>query len=402
MAHTNYIELRKYADFLLDNHLDTFTNENVRLAKEYGLPANQVIFSWKEEDYYHFIKNRTEIFLRFFKQEDPVFSAIKELEKWKTDTIPKVEGRILRIEDLTGSYNIRKVIITKLLPCYTRDIDLLQQVLLEFENFYWGWQKEAFKILFEMQSSLLIEEINKQTKELSEKNKELVKINSDLDNFIYTASHDLKAPVSNIEGLIDTLQDLLMEKDVEDEEVNMIFNMISKSINRFQGTLKDLTEISKVQKDVNLDVSEINVEEIIKEVLILIEHGVRESGAIIRFNTLNCQTVHFSRNNFRSIVYNLVSNAIKYRHTDRKPEILISAEETEDYFILKVSDNGMGIEKEHIPRMFEMFRRMHNHVEGTGIGLYLVKRIMQNAGGKIEVDTVLDKGTTFTLYFKRS
>lgn len=103
----------------------------------------------------------------------------------------------------------------------------------------------------------------------------------------------------------------------------------------------------------------------------------------------------------RSIVYNLLSNSLKYRSPERTLELSISTESTPEYVILKVEDNGLGMKKNDHAKIFYMFKRLHDHVEGTGIGLYIVKRIVENAGGKIEVESEEGKGTTFQVYFRK-
>lgn len=101
----------------------------------------------------------------------------------------------------------------------------------------------------------------------------------------------------------------------------------------------------------------------------------------------------------RSVVYNLLSNAIKYRHPGRKLKVNIHCELVGDYLLLTISDNGLGLAEEQRSKLFSMFRRFHNHVEGSGVGLYMVKRIVDNAGGKIEVESRLGEGTVFKIYF---
>ncbi|CAN5248691.1 hypothetical protein BH23BAC1_BH23BAC1_48600 [soil metagenome] len=400
MVNEKYKELKKYALYLLENHLDFFTKENIQLAMEFSLPGNKIIFDWKEEEYFKFIKWRTEIFLGFFKQNDPLIPALEELEKWKNDTMPQVTGRLLKIEDLSGSFIIRKIVLTKLLSLYTFDFVLMQEIIVDVDKFYYGWEKEAFRILSELQNNHLLNEIDQRTKELSRKNEELTKINTDLDNFIYTASHDLKAPVSNIEGLINHLKVELEENKPLNDNLEQIFNMITKSVNRFRITLRDLTEIGKIQKNLQEDEEEINIEELIEEAKLVLANLITISLAEVHFTTQIMPVIKFSSQNLRSIVYNLISNAIKYRSYDRDPIIKISCDKQENMFILKVEDNGLGIKQENISKMFEMFKRLHSHVEGTGIGLYLVKRIMENSGGKIQVESEEGKGTIFTLFFK--
>lgn len=397
-----YNHLRKYILFLLNNHLDSFVKENIRLAKEFDLPANKVIFNWKEEESFKFIQSRTEIFLGFFKEENPLLPAILELNKWKDDTMPQVNGRILNIEDLTGSYDIRKMILTSFLHLYTKDISEIQKIILQFEHFNYYWKKEALRILFELENIRLLAEIEKRTEELSTANASLKKINSDLDNFIYTASHDLKAPVSNIEGLVHTLHEELKDKGKIDKDVDQIIELVNESVKRFQTTIQDLTEISKIQKDLYEDVIELDVEEMIEEAKLMVNSLILENKAEIKITSIDPKKLRFSRINFRSILYNLLSNAIKYKLEDNPPVIHISfLADDEKYDVLSVSDNGLGIKEEYIPKIFQMFKRVHSHVEGTGIGLYLVKRITENAGGKIVVESRENEGSVFKIYFKR-
>jgi len=105
----------------------------------------------------------------------------------------------------------------------------------------------------------------------------------------------------------------------------------------------------------------------------------------------------FSRKNLRSIFYNLVSNAIKYRHANRNPIISLRTYHEKEFIVLKIEDNGLGIKEEDYHKLFEMFKRLHSHVEGSGIGLAIVKRIIENYGGKINVSSKLGEGTTFKI-----
>ncbi len=232
--------------------------------------------------------------------------------------------------------------------------------------------------------------------ELAKSNIQLSKINNDLDNFIYTASHDLKAPVSNIEGLIYTLLDVIGENT----DAKEIIELMNKSVQRFKGTILDLTEISKTQKDTKGEEEEINVQEVLDDVTSSIENLIAKSEAVIT-TTINCKTIRFSKVNFRSILYNLISNGIKYKAPDRKPIVEITCTAEEKEILLMVKDNGLGISEQNKNKMFTMFKRFHDHVEGTGIGLYIVKRIIDNAGGRIEVESELGKGTAFKVYFKK-
>ncbi|MCR6642278.1 MAG: PAS domain S-box protein [Sporocytophaga sp.] len=240
-------------------------------------------------------------------------------------------------------------------------------------------------------------------RDLEKKNKELSKINNDLDNFIYTASHDLKAPVTNIEGLVSSLIETLKESNCSmSDETKLVVSLIKDSVGRFQVTIKDLSEIGKIQKNFVEDVSYIDVKEIIEETELSIENKIQEADAEIELDINDCPVISFSRSNFRSVVYNLLTNALKYRSPERKSRIIIKCMTDKDYSILEFRDNGLGM-KEHLKiKIFQMFKRLHDHVEGTGVGLYLVKRIIDNSGGKIEVETTEGEGSVFRIFFRNS
>lgn len=232
---------------------------------------------------------------------------------------------------------------------------------------------------------------------LEKQNKELVKINWDLDNFIYTASHDLRAPVSNIEGLINTLEDSLQEERSDDNIIQPVLNMMHKSVDKFKGTIQDLTEISKVQRRIGDEKESINLPHLLQDVLFSIRDIIQSSGAVIREEFNGAENIKFSRKNLKSIFYNLISNAIKYRKQNMPPEIHISSKYIDNQIELTVTDNGMGIARDQQEKIFSMFKRFHTHVEGTGVGLYIVKRIVDNAGGRILVKSEEGKGASFKI-----
>lgn len=226
---------------------------------------------------------------------------------------------------------------------------------------------------------------------------ELQKVNTDLDNFIYTASHDLKSPIANIEGLV-----AILHKKIEgcmDSSAEKVISMIEQSIAKFRRTIDDLTEISKVQRNVEEELEEVSFKEVLEDVKEDLQEMIKESGAFIK-EDLQVERLLYGRGNLRSILYNLLSNAIKYRSPQRAAIILISTYREDDFIVLLVKDNGLGVNPAQQAKMFEMFRRLHPHVEGTGIGLYIVKRIVENNGGRIEVESQIDKGASFTIFLK--
>jgi two-component system sensor histidine kinase/response regulator len=285
--------------------------------------------------------------------------------------------------------------------------DLLRAKVLVFVELYrknhqlLAQEKKLLQINNELEERVKkrTEELYKKNTELENKNSELVKVNNDLDNFIYTASHDLKAPMANIEGLLTAL---FQEFNLQDEGYIKIKEMTLLSINKFKNTILDLTKVSNIQKENFDDVETVQIKDLLEEVKSTIKTNIEKTKAKLIIN-LEVPEIRFSKKNMRSILYNLVSNAVKYSSPDRLPVINIETKKTEEgEILLSVSDNGLGMDPAYQHKLFGMFKRLHDHVEGSGIGLYIVKRIIENNGGRIEVKSDLDKGTTFSLYFKKN
>ena len=222
-------------------------------------------------------------------------------------------------------------------------------------------------------------------------------VKQDLNGFIYTASHDLRNPISNMEGLLSAIAENTCYKD---KELVPLFSMMEESLDKLKKTILELTEISKIQKSIPDDVQDVSLKELIEEIKSSIRNLIVTSNAKIELDITNCPVIKFSIKNLRSIIYNLLSNSIKYCSSERTPEILIKAIILNGYYILSVKDNGLGIKKENQGKVFTMFKRFNDDVEGTGIGLYIVKRILDNQGGKIEIESTLGEGTTFKVYLK--
>jgi len=237
--------------------------------------------------------------------------------------------------------------------------------------------------------------VKERTEELLKTIKELKRINNDLDNFIYTASHDLKAPISNIEGLISGLFEELGEVSLLNLDLREIKAMIDISVEKFQITIKDLTEIAKIQKENLENVELVGLSDLIDDVKITISDQISRNNAEVIYHLDDCSEIKFVRKNLKSIIYNLISNGIKYRSPERNPIVKIMCSSDEYFNTIICQDNGLGIKAENIDKIFNMFKRFHDHVEGSGVGLYIVKRIIENAGGRIDVESVEGEGSIF-------
>lgn len=243
-------------------------------------------------------------------------------------------------------------------------------------------------------------EINK-SKKRSQKlftiTKQLKTANADLENFIYSASHDLRSPISNLEGLVQILKNELGEK-TKSSELDLM-HMITTSISRFKQTIFDLTELSTFQKQGEEAKEPVNIDEVLGDVKTNIYNKIEESRAIIETD-FKVSEIKFARKNLRSIIFNLLINAVKYRSPRRPLIIKLTSRQKGKNIIFEIEDNGLGFLPEQKDKMFQMFKRLHTHVDGTGVGLYIVKKIIENAGGRIEVESELDKGSKFKIFFK--
>ncbi|WP_375415799.1 ATP-binding protein [uncultured Hymenobacter sp.] len=258
---------------------------------------------------------------------------------------------------------------------------------------------------------LALARIDEAQRALQANNEQLTRANVDLDNFIYTASHDLKAPITNIEGLLDALRWELRAQpggvgiaaDAPPTEVAPILGMMQDSVERFKRTIEQLTDVTQLQKESAAPAAPLDLARLIAEVQLDLAPQVQASGAEVRVEVGSCPPVSFSEKNLRSVVYNLLSNALKYRAPARPPRVHIRCRHEGAHIVLEVQDNGLGLELRHggEEKLFALFQRLHDHVEGSGIGLFMVKKMVENAGGHIRVQSELGVGSTFAVYLKQ-
>lgn len=232
---------------------------------------------------------------------------------------------------------------------------------------------------------------------------ELEILNASHETFIYAVSHDLKAPLANIEGLvqhlIETSAGLVQKKDSGDGEHQQVAAMLDKSIQSMRNIINELSEIAKIEGNYKDMVEAVNFENIFKEVEMTVKDKINKSKAVINLD-IKVPTIEFSRKNLRSILFNLISNALNYKSPDRIPEIQINTVTEDGFVLISVKDNGLGIPEDKQELIFTPYTRYKKEVEGTGIGLYLVRKIVENAGGKILVNSKVDEGSEFKVYLK--
>ena len=240
------------------------------------------------------------------------------------------------------------------------------------------------------------EQASAHIRELATTNRQLQRTNQDLDNFVYAASHDLKQPINNLVGLFDELRHVIRFVDPEEE---LLLPMVDDSLRQLGNTVDDLALVGQVQQNVQLPTETVALRELTLEVLQTLQPQVHAARARITTDFAAAPTVQYSRANLRTILLNLLSNALKYNDPARPCRIHLSLWKQAGAPVLLVEDNGLGFDvQRHQDELFQLFRRFHTHTEGTGVGLYLVHRIVQGNGGRIEVESEVGEGSTFRVY----
>jgi len=231
---------------------------------------------------------------------------------------------------------------------------------------------------------------------LHHKNEELQKYiesNMQLENFAYVTSHDLRGPLKTIIGFAQ----LLDKKYAEglDESAKMYLSHIIKSGESMNKLVEDLLNFSKVTTDEH-KIETIDLQELLDDIKLSLDNSIQATNTQVIFENIP-PTIQANRTKMKQLFQNLIANAIKFHKPDAAPEIVIDCEAQKDFWKFSVQDNGIGISKANQHQIFSIFKRFHTEKEhdGTGIGLSLCKKIVEQHGGEIYLDSTLGKGTTF-------
>ncbi len=245
-----------------------------------------------------------------------------------------------------------------------------------------------------------IEDQKRAQRLLVEQNTRLKRTNADLDNFVYTASHDLKQPVTNMAGIF---AELARTATFADPDAPQLLAMFDRSLAQIYDTIDDLAAIVRVQRPTSVQAREaVALGGLADQVVASLRDQATRLGATFAFDFTACASVRAVRANLQSVFFNLLSNALKYADPARPPRVRVSCapDPATGRPVLIFADNGLGLDLAQVGgRLFQQFARFHSHVEGSGMGLYLVNRIVEAAGGKVSVESQVGVGTTFTIYW---
>ncbi|MEJ7558461.1 MAG: PAS domain S-box protein [Pedobacter sp.] len=242
-------------------------------------------------------------------------------------------------------------------------------------------------------SDLRLKELNK---DLHTYTKELVISNTELEQFSYIISHNLRAPVANIMGLAMEMK----EESHPTETKKMLNNALTSSVNLLNNVILDLNTILTVKKEHSLKKEMVNLSDLIDDIKHSIDNLIKTEGVEIRTDFVEATELLTFKSYIYSIFFNLISNSIKYRQADKTPVIEVKSTKKDKHLVITFKDNGIGIDlAKRKNQIFGLYKRFHQHVDGKGMGLFMVKTQVETMKGKISVESTVNVGTEFTITF---
>lgn len=223
--------------------------------------------------------------------------------------------------------------------------------------------------------------------------------NEQLDSFVYRVSHDLKGPVVNFKSMLQILNEQLslVEKDI----ATIALQNLNDATERFDKIIQDFLSLTKIGK-VDEKNADVDLQRITEDVVWNLKSLLNQETVSLEIDFSECPRVYAPPVIVRSCISNLLSNAAKYKSPEREPVIQIRAYRTPTAAIICVKDNGQGIDLAKAgDKLFGMFSRLHPHlaVEGSGVGLYMIRKMLSSIGGRIEVESEYGEGSTFSVHF---
>ncbi|MGZ3822046.1 MAG: PAS domain S-box protein, partial [Mucilaginibacter sp.] len=257
------------------------------------------------------------------------------------------------------------------------------------QNEIFGLMIEVANVTDRKLSDIQLRELNES---LQKHARELAISNAELEQFAYVASHDLQEPLRMVTSFMAQLE--RKYSSILDEKGRQYINFAMDGAKRMKQIILDLLEFSRVGH-LEDDQEDVDVNQLIKEIIILHRKQIEETKAKITYS--NLPNLHSYRTAIRQVFQNLISNSLKYCEKDETPIINITCQEAKKFWQFSVSDNGIGINEEYFDKIFIIFQRLHNKEDysGTGMGLAITKKIVENLGGKIWVGSREGKGSTF-------
>jgi len=226
---------------------------------------------------------------------------------------------------------------------------------------------------------------------------DIIKRNKDLEQFSYMVSHNLRAPIANIRGLTEIMQ----FPDLDDGDEKRCIAELDASVKQLDTVIVDLNYILQVTHRENEMKEQVKFSVLLKDVELSILNLIKNDSVQIIPDFSAIDQLYTLKSYLYSIFFNLISNSIKYRQPEIKPVITITSAKLNNKVQIIFKDNGLGIDLERNGgEIYGLYKRFHNHVEGKGVGLYMVKTQVESLQGKITVSSEVNKGTEFIIEFE--
>ncbi|MES2590564.1 MAG: ATP-binding protein [Bacteroidota bacterium] len=239
-------------------------------------------------------------------------------------------------------------------------------------------------------------ELKRSELSLKLKSDELVRSNNELQQFAYVASHDLQEPLRMVTSYVQLLEDRYTDK--LDQDAKEFISFAVDGTRRMRNLIQSLLDYSRVNNTKPFE--QINVNVLLDDILIKMKEQIEENNAVLKIDKL--PVINGDPIQIAQLFKHLISNALKFRHSTKNPEIVISVKNVDGANLFSIKDNGIGISKEYWEKIFVIFQRLHTKEKypGTGIGLAICRKIVEQHGGKIWVESALDNGATFYFTIK--
>lgn len=226
--------------------------------------------------------------------------------------------------------------------------------------------------------------------------RDLEKLNAAHETLMFALSHDIRQPLAALTLLEEVLRHSYKQQD--DEKFELYLKKLKSSSRAMAALVDSFVAANDSGAEWEKRLERLNIESTVADIITALKsEDFSAANYSCKFET---SEILFSRNNLRSIVYNLLNNALKYKHPKRKLKLLISTKKLGEFVLFQVQDNGMGIAPDHLEKVFGKGERLNPYLEGTGMGLYIVKRMLESMGSRISLESVPGKGSTFSIYFK--
>jgi ligand-binding sensor domain-containing protein len=347
--------------------------------------------------------------------------TIRILPSWWRTWWATLIGGVLLIAALMSLYKLRVRSIEKRnamlelqIKGRTEELERQNRILLESQEELIQSQEEisaqrdivSAQIVELQEARQIIEKQNKEIivrnetleAEVEERTRDIVEYNQQLEQFAFISAHNLRAPVARILGLGNVLD--MCKNNLQESQ--LITDKIVFTTRELDRVVRDLNTVLEVRRNSTSMIVQVNLREELSLIKVNLEKEIQDTHTTFIESFSGGDTMFTVRPYIHSILMNLVSNAIKYRHPGRRPVIAIHSEVKDDLFCLRIQDNGLGMDLGvYKDKLFMLYSRFHSHVEGKGIGLFLVKTQVSSLGGKIDVVSSPDEGTCFNLSFKR-